>query len=132
MRGGDISNEAPPRLYVTLESVGKVTVKEERKFLRTTVTHSVEWNLRELNHVWNIRDRYGVVAALLIFGDIDKDPLIEELEERGINPFNYAETYGSIEKFLSDMPYFFNVVGVVDTPDRVARYGSLGIELNRL
>lgn len=132
MRGGDISNESPPRLFITLEVVGKETVKEERRFLRKHIDVSVDWNLRELNHVWNARERYGVITTLLVFGDRNGQQYIDDLEERGINPFNYVETYDSVDSFLGDAPYFFNVVGVVDIPSRVGRFGSLGIELDNL
>lgn len=132
MIGGDISNEAPRRLYIVIDVVGKVTVKEERKFLRKHLTTDVDWSLRELNHVWNIRERYGVITTLLVYGNDNGQQYIDELEERGINPFNYVETYVDRDAFLVDLPFFFNVVGVVDTPDNVARYGSFGIELSNL
>lgn len=132
MIGGDISNEAPKRLYIALDCVGKVTTHEERKFLRKHITTDVEWDLRELNHVWNLRERYSVITTLVVYGKENGQQYIDELEERGINPFNYVETYYDRDAFIADLPYFFNVVGIVDTPDNVARYGSFGIELSTL
>lgn len=132
MRGGDISNESPPRLYVVLDAVGEDNSHEDRKLLRKTFTLDVKWNLRELNHVWNLRDRLGLVTTLLIYGDRPGNLYFDNLEERGINPFNYVETYPDVETFVADTPYFFNVVGVVDRPERVGRYGSLGLELDNL
>ena len=132
MRGGDISNESPPRLYVVLDVVGEDNSHEDRKLLRKTFTLDVKWNLRALNHLWNTRDRLGLITTLLVYGDRNGQLYIDDLESRGINPFNYVETYESVDTFLGDAPYFFNVVGVVDLPSRVGRYGSLGIELDRL
>lgn len=132
MRGGDISNEAPPRLYVVLDAVGQDNSHEDRGLFRKNFVLDVKWSLRELNHVWNIRDRMGLVTTLLVYGERPGHLYMDDLEQRGINPFNYVETYSDVESFVADIPYFFNVVGVVDRPDRVARYGSFGIELDRL
>jgi hypothetical protein len=60
------------------------------------------------------------------------DAFIDKLERRGGNPFNYAELYLDIGDFIGDLPYRSNLKGVVDIPERVARYGSWGIELNNL
>ena len=60
------------------------------------------------------------------------DSFMERLERRGGNPFNYAELYSDIDEFISELPYRTNLKGVVDLRERIARYGSWGIELNNL
>jgi hypothetical protein len=57
---------------------------------------------------------------------------MDKLDRRGGNPFNYAELYTDMDDFIAEIPYRNNLKGVVDLPERVARYGSWGIELNNL
>lgn len=138
MRGGDISNETPPRIIVLIDVVCESTIKEERKFLRGTQyrTYSKLNNLA-LSELWRISDRYGLSVELAAFESElwtqeSIDAFIDKLERRGGNPFNYAELYTDIDDFIGDLPYRNNLKGVVDLQSRVARYGSWGIELNNL
>lgn len=138
MRGGDISNDTPPRIIVVIDVVCESVIKEERKFLRGTQyrTYSKLNNLA-LSELWRLSDRYGLSVELAAFEDElwtqeTLDAFIEKLERRGGNPFNYAELYVNIEDFIGDLPYRNNLKGVIDLQSRVARYGSWGIELNNL
>jgi hypothetical protein len=36
------------------------------------------------------------------------------------------------QELVDDLPYRVNLKGVIDIPTRLGRYGSWGIELNRL
>jgi len=138
MRGGDISNETPPRIIVVIDVVCESVIKEERKFFRGTQyrTYSKLNNLA-LSELWRLADRYGLSVELAAFEDElwtqeTLDAFIDKLERRGGNPFNYAELYVNIEDFIGDLPYRNNLKGVIDLQSRVARYGSWGIELNNL
>ena len=138
MRGGDISNDTPPRIIVVIDVVCESVIKEERKFLRGTQfrTYSKLNNLA-LSELWRISDRYGLSVELAAFEDElwtqeSLDAFVDKLERRGGNPFNYAELYINIEDFIGDLPYRNNLKGVIDLQSRVARYGSWGIELNNL
>ena len=138
MRGGDISNETPPRIIVLIDVVCESQIKEERKFLRGTQyrTYSKLNNL-ELSEIWRLSNRYGLSVELAAFESElwtqeSVDAFIDKLERRGGNPFNYAELYANIEDFIGDLPYRNNLKGVIDLQSRVARYGSWGIELQNL
>jgi hypothetical protein len=138
MRGGDISNETPPRIIVVIDVVCESVIKEERKFLRGTQfrTYSKLNNLA-LSELWRLSDRYGLSVELAAFEDElwtqeSIDAFVDKLERRGGNPFNYAELYVNIEDFIGDLPYRNNLKGVIDLQSRVARYGSWGIELDNL
>ena len=138
MRGGDISNETPPRIIVVIDVVCESAIKEERKFLRGTQyrTYSKLNNLA-LSELWRLSERYGLSVELAAFESElwtqeSIDAFIDKLERRGGNPFNYAELYLNIDDFISDLPYRNNLKGVIDLQSRVARYGSWGIELNNL
>jgi hypothetical protein len=58
--------------------------------------------------------------------------IMDKLERRGGNPFNYSEVYTNIDDFIGELPYRSNLKGVIDLKERVARYGSAGIELDNL
>ena len=139
MKGGDISNESPPRIIVNIDVVATSEIGETRKsFLRSTTERQVlKLNNMELSHLWTLSMKYGLSVELAAFKDELwtqelLEELMERLERRGGNPFNYAELYNDIDYFISELPYRNNLKGVVDLRERVARYGSYGIELNNL
>jgi hypothetical protein len=139
MRGGDISNETPPRIIVNVDVVCESEVEEERKLFggKQVRRKYGKLNNQALSQLWLISSRYGLSVELAAF-ESDHwtqdtlDALIEKLERRGGNPFNYAEVYLDIEDFIGDLPYRNNLKGVIDLQSRVARYGSWGIELDNL
>jgi len=139
VRGGDISNETPPRIIVNVDVVCESEVEEERKFFggKQTRRKYGKLNNQALSQLWLISSKYGLSVELAAF--IDEgwtqesiDALIDKLERRGGNPFNYAEVYSDIDDFIGDLPYRNNLKGVIDLRSRVARYGSWGIELDNL
>ena len=138
MRGGDISNETPPRIIVSIDVVCDSEIKEERKFLKATKQRVYsKLNNLALSEIWRVSNRYGLSVELAAFESElwtqeSVDAFIDKLERRGGNPFNYAELYTGIDDFIGDLPYRNNLKGVVDLQSRVARYGSWGIELNNL
>ena len=139
MMNGDLSNEVSHRIIVNIEVVVKSELEEERKLLGgKKLTRKVTGlNNPALSHIWNISFKFGLSVELAAFADDywtqeQLDKLIEKLEKRGGNPFNYAELYDSIEDFIGELPYRNNLKGVIDTRQRVARYGSWGVELDNL
>lgn len=138
MKGGDISNETSPRLIVMIDVVATSELEESRGFLRTSVERKViRPNNVALSHLWNLSNKYGLSLEIAGFetenwnqGQLDK--FMDKMDRRGGNPFNYAELYSDIEDFISELPYRTNLKGVVDLRERVARYGSWGIELDNL
>ena len=138
MINGDISNETPPRLIVTIDVVAKSDLEEAKGFLNRGMkrTNIIPNNIA-LSHLWNISDKYGLSVELAAYKDEiwtqeDLDAFMDRLDRRGANPFNYAELYVNIDDFIADMPYRPNLKGVVDLRERVMRYGSYGIELDNL
>jgi hypothetical protein len=136
MRGGDISNEVPPRLYFTLESVTTpITTQKKVLGIVPVFEQSWEWNLRLVDKAWHVTNRYEVVAELIVFGNHSQeyvDSILAELDEMQSNPFNYGKCYREIDDLVNNLPYITSLRGVVDIPSRVARYGSWGIELENL
>lgn len=138
MIGGDISNESSPRLIVTIDVVAESEVTEQKRLMSSKVARKVtKLNHLALSHLWNISNKYGLSLELAGFADENweqehLDNLMDKLDRRGGNPFNYAELYSDIDDFVGEIPYRNNLRGIVDLPSRVARYGSFGIELNNL
>jgi hypothetical protein len=113
-------------------------LEETKGFLKTTTERKVirPENLA-LSHLWNISNKYGLSLELAAFADElwtqdQLDRFMDKMDRRGGNPFNYAELYSDIDDFISELPYRTNLKGVVDSRERVARYGSWGIELDNL
>jgi hypothetical protein len=121
-----------------IDVVATSELEESRGFLRTSVERKViRPNNVALSHLWNLSNKYGLSLEIAGFetenwnqGQLDK--FMDKMDRRGGNPFNYAELYSDIEDFISELPYRTNLKGVVDLRERVARYGSWGIELDNL
>jgi hypothetical protein len=138
MKGGDISNETPPRIIVVIDVVAESEIEETRKFLRSSIGRKVtKLNNQALSQLWILANRYGLSVELAGFETENwtqehLDAVMDRLDRRGGNPFNYAELYTDIDDFISELPYRNNLKGVIDLQSRVARYGSWGIELQNL
>lgn len=138
MINGDISNETPPRIIVVIDVVVQAEVEETKKLLRSVSERKVsKLKNAQLSHLWNLSFKYGLSVELAAFQSelwtqAHLDNLMDKLDRRGGNPFNYAELYNDIEDFIGELPYRTNLKGVVDLRERVARYGSWGIELDNL
>jgi hypothetical protein len=138
MLGGDISNETSPRIIVVVDVVANSFIQDTRKLMRTAQERVFSsLNNPALSHLWNISNKFGLSVELAGFENelwteelLDK--IMDKLERRGGNPFNYSELYTDIDDFISELPYRSNLKGVIDLRERVARYGSIGLELENL
>lgn len=138
MRGGDISNETPPRLIVLIDTVVESEVVEERNnvFFKQQIRKVKKLNHLALSQLWLISDKYGLSVELAGFEDEywtqeHLDSVMDKLERRGGNPFNYAELYDNLDEFIGELPYRSNLKGVV-SDGQSARFGSWGIDLINL
>lgn len=139
MKNGDISNETPRRIIVSADVIAHSDVVEVKRLLLSNTTERVIKGLNNpaLSHLWRMANQYGLSVELAAFAEDNwtqslLDKLMERLDRRGTNPFNYAELYETVDDFVSDIPYRPNLQGIIDVPGRVARYGSKGIELFNL
>ena len=138
MMGGDISNETPPRIVVTIDVIAESHL-EEAKILKIKRPKRVVTSLRReaLSHLWNVSNNYGLSTQLVGFEEDHWDEseltrIMDKLDNRGGNPFNYSEVFKTVSELVDELPYLPNLKGVVDVRERIARYGSWGIELNNL
>jgi len=130
MRGGDISNEIPMRVLVTLDCL---LVREPKinKVLGISVPYiETTYNRQALSHFWRFRDNYEYVLELVGFEmpQSSMDRVLEDLDNLGTNPFNYAKAYNVVADLVAELPYRPEVKHVIDIPDRGLRYGHWYLE----
>ena len=131
MKGGDISNEVPLRVVVTLDCIldKKPVVK---KILGIPVFNEESvYSRQQLSFFWRFANRFDYVLELVGFGYSQKemDDVLKDLDNLGTNPFNYALAYPVVSDLVSELPYRPELMGVVDIPSRGLRYGSRFLNL---
>jgi hypothetical protein len=138
VKGGDISNETPSRLIVLAEVIAETEEVTERKFLsKSTSLKLKNINKQTVYQLWMLTDKYGLSVELAGIEEegweqSSLDRIMEILDRRGGNPFNFAQTYITTQELVDDLPYRINLKGVIDIPTRILRYGSWGVDLERL
>lgn len=135
MRGGDISNETPKRLAVTLDCILDAEPVVERVLGLIPKAHvEYTYNRANLSKIWFYSSDKGLVVELIGFGysQKDMDEVLEDLNNLGTNPFTYAKAYERISDLVDELPYRPELVGVVDLPQRALRYGSRYLDIWRV
>lgn len=131
MKGGDISNEVPLRVIVTLDCIidRRPTYK---KVLGIPVTgEEVTYSRQALSAFWHFGEKFGYSMELVGFdySQKDMDNVLQDLDNLGTNPFNYAKSYPVVADLVAELPYRPEVKGVVDIPSRGLRYGSKFLDM---
>jgi hypothetical protein len=138
VKNGDISNETPARIIVLADVVANRKEETTRKLLRSKTSFAIgDLKKMEISKLWTLTNRYGLSVEL---AGIEEegwdqtllDKVMDILDRRGGNPFNFAQVYTSTQELVDDLPYRVNLKGVVDVRGRVAMYGSKGVELDNL
>lgn len=138
MKGGDISNVSSPQVIVTTDVIIKLIGEETGVlFLKKTEYKLGDIQVLEANKLWQVSSNYGLSLELAGFADQGwteelLDKAFEKLERRVVNPFNYHQLYESVDELVGLIPYRPNLKGVIDLPERVARYGSAGVEIGNI
>ena len=135
MLRGDISNEMPRRVLVTTDMFSIVEPSIKKKFKIIPTVHK-ELKVRKdlLSKFYLYTTRQGVTLEVVSY-DLDDDQLLNlllELDNMGTNPFRYCRAYESIEDLVKDLPFRPEVVGVIDLPKNLLRYGHWGMDFNYL
>jgi len=135
MRGGDISNELPKRIIVTTDVFLEVELTVKKRFKVVPVPEVNQKIRREtLSFLYLYTVKRGVTLELASF-DLDDDRLsktMDILDNMGTNPFRYFTAYESVGHLVAELPYRPEVVGVLDKPERLLRYGHWGLDINSL
>ena len=135
MQKGDISNELPRRVLVVADVFLNVEVKMTKRFKIFSIP-KIDRNFRRelLSSLYLTTTRRGITLELVSF-DMSHEQLsnvIDVLDNMGTNPFRYFNSYGSIDHLVGELPYRPEVVGVLDVPNRLLRYGHWGLDFNSL
>lgn len=135
MQKGDISNELPRRVLVVADVFLNVEVKMTKRFKIFSIP-KIDRNFRRelLSSLYLTTTRRGITMELVSF-DMSHEQLsdvIDMLDNMGTNPFRYFNSYGSIDQLVGQLPYRPEVVGVLDVPNRLLRYGHWGLDFNSL
>jgi hypothetical protein len=138
MKGGDISNVSSPQVICVTDVVISLVTEETKTFLSKKTTSKIG-NIEGLNanKLWIMSNNYGISLELAGFADQGwteelLEKAFEKLERRVVNPFNYWQLYEDSEELVIGLPYRPNLKAVIDIPDRVARYGSAGVEIDNI
>jgi len=138
MKHGDISNVSSPQAIVTTDVVVKLKEEESRKLLiKKTVLKVGELEVLSLNKLWRVSSDYGLSLELAGFEEEGwteelLEQAFEKFERRVVNPFNYWQLYENRNEVVGLLPYRPNLKAVIDVPDKVARYGSAGVEIGNI
>ena len=138
MKGGDISNVSSPQVIVTTDVVVKLKEEESRKLLVKKTDYKVgDLEVLSLNKLWKVSGDYGLSLELAGFEDDNwteelLEQAFEKFERRVVNPFNYWQLYENRDEVVGLLPYRPNLKAVIDTADKVARYGSAGVEIGNI
>ena len=132
MKNGDISNEIPRRVLVNIDCILDRTPTFKRVLGIPVTGEEVRYNLQVLSYFWHFNSKYGFVLELVGFeySNEEMQVVLEDLNNLGTNPFNYARAYEDPHELIAELPFRSEVYKVVDIASRGLLYGSwfMGME----
>jgi hypothetical protein len=135
MLKGDISNELPKRVIVVIDTFLDVEVSVKKQFKIIPVTKRTEtFNRSILSRLYVFSQRVGYTLELVSFNNTEEqlEVVTEKLDKMGTNPFRYFTSYTAIDHLVNELPYRPEVIGVLDLPTRLLRYGHWGMDFSQL
>jgi hypothetical protein len=135
MRHGDISNELPKRVLVVSDVFLMVELNVKKKYKLIPFVQ-VEKKIRRdiLSSLYLYTTNRGVTLELVSYGLTDEQlsETMDYLDNLGTNPFRYFSSYESINHLVNELPYRPEIVGVIDVPSNLLRYGHWGLDFNNI
>ena len=135
MQGNDISNSMPQRILVTSDVITDTYEDVEKKLLFIPVKKKrKEYNRLVLSHLYMFTTKRSITLELISFDHDEKSmaSLMVYLDKIGTNPFRYGSSYKSVDSVVAELPFRPEVVGVIDIPSRLLRYGRWGMDFPTL
>lgn len=135
MLGNDISNAMPQRVLVTVDVITDTYEDVKKKFLVIPVRQRrKEYNRLVLSHLYMFTTKSSMTLELVSFAHSEKEmvELMNYLDKIGTNPFRYGSSYKSVDAVVAELPFRPEVVGVIDIPSRLLRYGRWGMDFPTL
>jgi hypothetical protein len=136
MYKGDISNNVPQRIIVVDELFLMLDYEElPKKFgivRRKRKKVSFKKEVLSRLYLWAVNQPTTIELASFTLNAEELQKVFETLDKYGTNPFRYCVTYESVAKLVSELPYRPELIGVIDRPDRLLRYGHWGMDIANL
>ena len=131
MRNGDLSNDMPKRVLVSLEPLVITHTETTKKYVvfKQTKKH-IEYDSLLLNKLFLFASRNDINLELFSFNHtIDElDLIIAEIDRAGLNPFRYHSVYKNAKHLASKLPYRPEVLGVIDIEENRLFYGHWALD----
>lgn len=135
MKNNDISNALPQRVIVTADVITDEYPSEKKVlgFIPVKQTKR-EYNRLVLSHLYVVSLNKGITMELVSFthSEDEMNNLMIHLDKFGTNPFRYGSSYKSVDMLVKELPYRPEVIGVIDIPSRLLRYGRWGMDFPKL
>ena len=138
MKNGDISNVSSPQVVCVTDLVIGLAEVETKTFLSKKISFKIgKIDVQNANKLWIMSNKYEIsleLAGLESEGWTEEllDKAFDTLERRVVNPFNYWQLYEDVDELVAGLPYRPNLKAVLDIPNRVARYGSAGVQIDNI
>jgi hypothetical protein len=135
LQGGDLSNETPRRVVVSVDCfLDREPVFKKVFGLIPHTSENVTYNRAMLSRFWRYSNDNGLTLELVGFGYSQKemDEIMEDLDNLGTNPFRYAKAHRVVADLVAELPYRNELLCVIDIPTRALRYGSRYFDLGRV
>jgi hypothetical protein len=138
MKNGDISNVSSPQVVCVTDLVIGLAEVETKTFLSKKISFKIgKIDAQNANKLWIMSNKYEISLELAGFeseGWTEEllDKAFDTLERRVVNPFNYWQLYEDVDELIAGLPYRPNLKAVLDIPNRVARYGSAGVQIDNI
>jgi hypothetical protein len=135
MYKGDLSNALPRRYLVHLDLV-RTSTPEIKKLLGVipTLKQNYSYNNALLSRFYLHTTKVGDTLELFStdLKQEELDGMMDYLDRIGTNPFRYYTAYESVDHVVAELPYRPELLGVVDIPQRLLRYGHWGLQYTEL
>ena len=134
MRGGDISNEVPARVAVTLDCILDRSVKLTKILGISVPSEETNYSRLALAMLWRFAEKHGYILELVGYGysQRDMDEVLDDLNNLGTNPFNYSKAYRVPADLVAELAYRPELKHVVDIPSRGLRYGHWYLDMGSI
>ena len=136
MQFGDISNDIPKRIIVIADVFILTEIeqlpKKYKLIKQTRKKVSFKKEVLSKLYLWGMQTPYTLELASFDLTQEELQKLYDTLDEYGTNPFRYCVSYASTQDLVNQLPYRPELLGVIDKPDRLLRYGSWGMDITRL
>jgi hypothetical protein len=135
LQKGDISNDLPKRILVVTDTflTVDITVKKRFKIFPVPIMDK-KLNRQFLSWLYLYATKTGTTLELVSYDLSDKElsQLVDSLDSMGTNPFRYYTSYEKVDHLVNELPYRPEVIGVLDLPSRILRYGHWGLDIGTL